>query len=232
MKITLNLSPAPSTRDRYAMAWAVPATIIGVAVALLLYKATLGEFHEYQRMQAQVREVQARANDLHQQETSIRRKLDDPSYQGLLTQVNFVNKLIQERQLSLTALTTRLAGLLPQDSHITELSLTSPRKPSDSYMVRMGLTSKGEDSIETFLNDLEDSPDFKDISIINQGFQEQSSLGQQVNLVCTARYLPDVNPDETQPGQAVEDKPQRPSKQPNEEKRRAKEPAANRQPNH
>ena len=49
-------------------------------------------------------------------------------------------------------------------------------------MVRMGITAKGEDAIETFLNDLEDAPDFKDVSIVNQGFQEEASQGPQVTL--------------------------------------------------
>lgn len=93
-------------------------------------------------------------------------------------------------------------------------------------MVRMGLTSKGEDAVETFLNDLEDAPDFKDISIINQGFQEESSLGTEVNLMCTARYLPDVNPD-APTGAGASAKPEKERK-----KARAKEPAPNRQPNH
>jgi hypothetical protein len=53
--------------------------------------------------------------------------------------------------------------------------------------------AKGEDAIETFLNDLEDAPDFKDVAIVNQGFQEEAVQGEQVNVICTARYLPEVD---------------------------------------
>lgn len=228
MKITLNLSPAPAARDRYALAWAVPAALIGLAAAVLLYQATMREFGDYQGMQKQVVDVQARADELHDREIAIRKKLDDPAYQTLLKQVLFVNNLIAERQLSLTALTTRLAGLLPQDAHLTGLALVSPKKPGDDYSIRMGITSKGEDAVETFLNDLEDAPDFKDVSIINQGFQEQSSQGQEVNLVCTARYLPDVDPDKPLPTDAASHR--KPKKE--RGKPRAKEPSPNRQPPH
>ena len=89
-------------------------------------------------------------------------------------------------------MSARLAGLLPEDAHLTGLALTSPKKPGDDYMVRMGITARNEDAIETFINDLEDAPDFKDVSILNQGFQEESSQGQQVNVMCTARYLPEA----------------------------------------
>ena len=84
----------------------------------------------------------------------------------------------------------RIAGLLPEDAHLIGLALMSPRKPGDDYAVRLGITAKGEESVQTFLNDLEDSPDFKDVSIQNEGFTEEAAQSQQVNLICTARYLP------------------------------------------
>ena len=128
MKITLNLSPAASPRDRYALAWAIPATVIGLAVAVWLYRATLGEFREYRTRQAQLLSAQARADDLRNQEVTLRKKLDDPTAQNLLRESNFINHLIAQRRLSLSALSARIAGLLPEDAHLTGLSLTSPKK--------------------------------------------------------------------------------------------------------
>jgi len=56
--------------------------------------------------------------------------------------------------------------------------------------LRMGVAARSEAGLETFLNDLEDAPEFKDVSIINQGFQEDSAQAGQVNVILTARYLP------------------------------------------
>ena len=193
MRITLNLSPAAIARDRYALAWAIPATVVGLAALILLCRASLHEYREYRGMQSQLAEVQMRADELRNQEDAIRRKFEHPAYRKLLGQAQFVNGLIDQRELSLTELSARLAGLLPEDAHLTGLMLTSPKKPGEDYVVRMGITAKGEDAIETFINDLEDAPDFKDVSIINQGFQEESSQGQQVSLMCTARYLPGID---------------------------------------
>jgi hypothetical protein len=190
MRITLNLSPRASLRDRYALAWSVPATLIGLAVLVLLGRASLHEYRDYRGIQQQVAEVQTRTGELSNQEAAIRRKLEDPAYRELLHKARFVNKLIDQRELSLTKLSARLAGLLPEDVHLTGLALIRPKNLGDDYVVRMGITAKGEDAFETFLNDLEDAPDFKDVSILNQGFQEDSSQGQQVSIVCTARYLP------------------------------------------
>ena len=210
MKITLNLSPAAHARDRYALAWAIPATIIGLAAGVMLYQATQREYREYRAMQVQLTEVQKRVDELHTQEMAARAKLDDPTNQDVLRRSQFVNKLIDQRKLSLTELSARIAGLLPEDAHLSGLALTSPKRPGEDYEVRMGITSKGEDAIETFMNDLEDAPDFKDVSIINQGFQEESSQGREVNLICTARYLPGVNVDAEKPD-AKESTPSRQS---------------------
>lgn len=212
MKITLNLSPAASARDRYALGWAIPATVIGLAALVLLYRATLREYRDFASVQERVARVQRRADDLRQQEAAIRAKLNEPGYKDVLHQSQFVNKLIAQRQLSFSELSARLAGLLPEDAHLTGLALASSKKPGDDYSIRMGITSKGEDAVETFINDLEDAPDFKDVAIINQGFQVENAQGQQVNLICTARYLPGVDV--------------------NAEKPSAKEPKTDRKPHH
>ena len=209
MKITLNLSPAPSLRDRYALVWAIPATLVGLAVLVVLSRSSLREYREYQGNQEQIAKVQRRSEELSRRESDIRRKLEDPVYQKLLYRAHFVNKLIDERQLSLSDLSARLAGLLPEDAHLTGLALTPPKKPGDDYAVRLGITAKGEDAVETFINDLEDSPDFKDVAIINQGFQEDTSQGQQVNLICTARYLPGVDVDAVDKSEKPKDKSQK-----------------------
>lgn len=190
MKITLNLSPPSSARDRYALAWAIPATLLGLVGLVLLGRASFHEYRDYLGMQHQLSEVQFRADELRQQEADIRKKLTDPAYRELLIRAKFVNELIEQRLFSPSEVSTRLAGLLPEDAHLTGLALGAPKKPGEDYAVRMGITAKDEDAVQTFINDLEDSPDFKDVSILNQGFDKEASQGPQMNLVCTARYLP------------------------------------------
>jgi hypothetical protein len=226
MRITLNLSPAASARDRYALAWAIPVMLVGLAVLVLLVRVSLHEYRNYREIQHQLADVQLRAEELRNQEAASKRKFDFPAYRELLRQAGFVNKLIDQRQVSPTELSAQIAGLLPEDAVLTGLALVPPKKPGDDYGVRMGISAKGEDSVETFINDLEDSSDFKDVSIVNQGFQENSSLGQQVNLICTARYLPGVviETEDTSPEPEAESK--------KAEKSSAKQPAPNHKSDH
>src|SRR5208282_1339944 len=147
MKITLNLSPAASAHDRYALTWAVPATLLGLVALALLGRASLHEYREHLGIQKQLSEVQMRTEELRNQEAAIRKKLEDPAYRKLLLEAQFVNKLIDQRVLSLTELSARLAGLLPEDAHLTGLALTSPKKPGEDYLLRLGITAKSEDAI-------------------------------------------------------------------------------------
>jgi hypothetical protein len=190
MKITLNLSPRSSARDRYALGWGIPATLVGVAALVLLSRASLREYREYRASETQLAQIQGRADDLTRQEADIRRKLDDPASRDLRTRARFLNELIDERRVSLADVSSRLAGLLPGDARLSSLTFASPRDSTGDYSVRMGITAKGEEAIETYMNDLEDSPDFKDISIENQTIKEDPSQGSQINVVCNAHYLP------------------------------------------
>src|SRR5579872_1472817 len=104
MKITLNLSLRASAHDRYALAWAIPTALAGLAGLILLGNASKKEYRDYREIQVQVAEVQRRAGELNNQEAAARRKLDYPAYRETLRQAGFVNGLIVQRQVSLAGL--------------------------------------------------------------------------------------------------------------------------------
>jgi len=187
MRIDLNLSVAESLRDRYALAWAIPATVVGLAGVALLGVSLVREFREYRNVERQVQEIEQRENQLRNQEAAMRRDLDKPDHRDLLLRVRFVNALIERKQLSLAGMAQRLTDLMPEEVHLTAWVLATQ---GDDLVVRLGLTGKNEEAIEKFMGDLEDAPDFKDVTITNQGFQVESAQPGQVNVTCTARYVP------------------------------------------
>ncbi len=128
MKITLNLAPAESLRNRVALVWALPLTIVCLAFLIVLGRAMMREFRHYHSIETQLAEVQTKTANLHNQEKTLRRRLDDPSSHDLLQRANFVNALIDQKKLSLTEVSGRIAGLLPEDAHLTGLALASPKK--------------------------------------------------------------------------------------------------------
>lgn len=187
MRIILNLSAADSSRNRYALVWGIPATLVGLLGLVLLVVSGNRQIREYHGVQSQVAEVRQREDELRKKEAGIRKDLEKPEYRAMLGEARFVNSLIDQKQLSLTGLAARIADLLPDEARLTGLALTSRE---GEMVVRMSISGKSEEAVETFLSDLEDAPDFKDVTIINQGFQEEGVQSGQVNIACTAHYLP------------------------------------------
>ncbi len=186
MKVALNLAIPPSARERYALYWAIPATLLGVTGLAFLLLFTVRSFREYRAVQKSVAEYQERENALRAQEMALRRQLEEPESRRLLDDVQFVNALIEKKRFSLTDLAADITDLIPDEVRLTGLALAPE---GQELAVRFVITGKSEEAIERFLSNLEDSPHFKDVAIINQGFEEAGAASELENIACTAHYL-------------------------------------------
>jgi len=186
MRVTLNLSIAPSPRERYALAWAVPAVLVASAVLLFFVFSAVRNVRTSRSVHRSQAELQTRERQLRDRETALRRNLDQPQFRHVFREAEFVNGLIEERQFSLTELTVKVAKLLPPSVRLTGLALS---RESGESILRFAVTGRNEEAVESFLSNLEDSPDFGDVTIRNQGLEEEGAGKGQVTLTCTARYL-------------------------------------------
>jgi Tfp pilus assembly protein PilN len=187
MKVVLNLAIPPSARERYALYWAIPATLLGVTGLAFLLLFTVRSFRAYRAVQKSVAEQQGRENTLRAQEMALRKQLEEPEYRRLLDDVQFVNALIEKKRVSLTGLAADITDLMPDEVRLTGLALAPE---GQELAVRFVITGKSEEAIERFLSDLEDSPHFKDVAIVNQGFEQTGAASELENIACTAHYLP------------------------------------------
>jgi Tfp pilus assembly protein PilN len=186
MRVALNLAIPASARERYALYWAIPATFLGVTGLAFLLLFTVRSFREYRGVRASVAGYQERENALRAQEMALRRQLEEPQARRLLNDVQFVNALIEEKRISLTGLASDITDLIPDEVQLTTLALAPD---GQELAVRFVITGKSEEAVERFLSNLEDSPHFKDVAIINEGFEESGASSQVENIACTAHYL-------------------------------------------
>jgi Tfp pilus assembly protein PilN len=187
MKIVLNLAIPPSAHERYALYWAIPATLLGVTGLAFLLLFTVRSFRDYRAVQKSVAKHQGRENTLRAQEMALRKQLEEPVSRRLLNDVQFVNELIEKKRFSVTAMAADITNLMPDQVRLTGLALAPE---GQELAVRFVITGKSEEDIESFLSDLEDSPHFKDVAIIKQGFEETGGASELENIACTAHYLP------------------------------------------
>jgi len=186
MKITLNLSTAPSSRDRYALAWALPAAVLGCAGLVLLSLVGLRSYREYRRVVRLVVEQKQIESRLRDREAALRKQLEQPEFRQIYSQVQFANSLIDKKRLSLPGLAKEVTPLVPARVRLAGLSLSESGK---DLLVRFAVVGENEENVETFRGKLEDSPHFRDVAILNQGFEKEGGAEGPVSVVATARYL-------------------------------------------
>ena len=187
MKIDLNLAIQPSAHERYALYWAIPATLLGIAGLAFLLLSTIPSYREYRAVEKSVAGADERENALRAQEMTLRRQLEEPASRRRLDDVKFVNALIEQKRISLTELMTDVTGLLPDEVRLTGLAMAPD---GQELAIRFVLAGKSTEAIERFLSNLEDSPHFKDVAIINEGFEQAGAASELENMPCTAHYLP------------------------------------------
>jgi len=187
MKVELNLAQAESPRERYALAWALPALIFGLASLVYLGHSATRELRRFRSVHASLVRLEVQDRSLRERETTLRRDLEQPQFREIYRQVQFVNGLIEKKSLAPTELAARVTKLLPDGARLSGLALF---QRDEQMTVRFTIHAKSVEAVESFVSNLEDSPDFKDPVIANQGFQEEGAAAGELTASCSARYLP------------------------------------------
>lgn len=186
MKISLNLATLPSPRERYAIFWAAPLALLGAVGLVALGYAALSNFGEYRKFQSSLDHVSQQEQELTSREKDLQKELDQPRERAIFEKAHFVNNLIQQRQLTLTRLTQKISRLLPPTVRLTSLAVA---RPKEGVVVRFIVVGNDERGVEAFMGNLEDSPDFEDMTVTNQKIQQTSTATGQLGVTCTARYV-------------------------------------------
>lgn len=188
MRVILNLAIAPSAHERYALFWAIPATLLGITALVFILLFTSRSYREYKGVESSVAEHMEWDNALRAQEMTLRRQLEEPEFRRVLNDVQFVNALIGEKQVSMTDLAADITELMPDEVRLTALAVAPDGK---QLGIRFVITGKSDEAIERFLSNLEDSPHFRDVAMSNEGFEEAGTSSELENIACTAHYLVD-----------------------------------------
>ncbi len=186
MKVTLNLAISPGPRERYALAWAAPVTLLALGGFVLLCVSATRNLIAYRSTQRDRLNIQKQEAALSKNEIELRKDLDQQRLRGVVREAQFVNTLIDRKQVSLSVLMGEVTQLLPGSVRLTSMVLS---EQGGDRVVRFVVTGTSEEALENFLINLEGSPDFRDVTTLNQGIEGESAAGGQVSLTCTVRYL-------------------------------------------
>jgi hypothetical protein len=185
MKISLNLASNPGFHERYALKWSAPTASVGLVVLLLLAHSLWRNYDAYRAVHAKVEADTREQAKLQQDEARLKHYLEQPQYSGTFREVQFLNALIAEKKVSVPEVIAKATALLPAEARLVRMTyLETP----DGRSMHFEVTGKSEEAVETFLSNLEQSPDFADAGVIAQGFDKQNPDGGVI-LSCRARYV-------------------------------------------
>ena len=185
MKITLNLSSAPSPRERYALAWAVPVGLVALVGLVFLLNSSLTSWRNYRKYHGALGEAESQETRLRQRQITLERELSRPEFSAIYRDTQFINSLIERRQFSVAELARKVTKLMPVAVHLVSLALSHQEK---ERVVRFTVAGDKQEAVETFLVNLEDSPGFEQVQILSQGVEQTEAGGTLVVLTCSARY--------------------------------------------
>ena len=186
MKISVNVATISSPRERYALAFALPlAVAAAISLVMLSYSVVRG-YTDYHRIERQTSALLQQKQALTEKENTLKNNLEQPRERAVFRKVQFVNGLIERKQLSLTQITETVSKLLPPNVRLSSMTLTRGREDTQ---VRFMVVGKSEEALGAFLSNLEDSSDFQDFSVASQGFQRGQTDAAGVSISCTARYV-------------------------------------------
>ncbi len=186
MKIALNLAASQSRRERYGLVWGAPVSFAAVVLLIYFLLSALRTFGEYRKVHRSLVELQDREARLRNREKTVRNNLERPQSREVFREAQFVNTLISKKRLSLTELTLKVSKLLPRSVHLASLALA---QAGHEPLVRFTVVGDSNEAVYTFLNNLEDSPDFTEVANVNEGVEQKASPGGSVTMACTARYV-------------------------------------------
>ncbi|MGH9352641.1 MAG: hypothetical protein ACRD2G_10850 [Terriglobia bacterium] len=186
MKVRVNLAQPEKWRERTVYVWA-PILILGGSVLLVyLIFASARQFAEYRKVDRAVVRYEAEVHETKTKGIHLTAVLRQPQTLKLYAQINFLNSLIEQKKLSLSGLTLKVAKFLPSQVRITGLALAETTK---GPVIEISVEGAVNQVTGAFLNNLEASPDFEGVTVLDQSFGAENQPGNLVSLTCSARYI-------------------------------------------
>jgi hypothetical protein len=188
MKIRLNLANPPSFDERFGLWWAIPTAVLALVILAWLSATCLAQYRVYKGMQGKTRVPEQKEAEAAARERDLERDLERPEFRGTLREAQFVNSMIDQKELSLAQLTVKVTKLVPADARLSGISLT---RSGNQAVLRFQLLARDGQAVEDFLKTLESSADFVDVSLSGEGVQQVQAPqpATYITAEATARYV-------------------------------------------
>ena len=182
--IKTNLSTRPFYNERAVHIALIVLAVLVVGATAFNVSRILRYSSSDTRLATQASRDEARAADLRQQAARLRASVDPKQVELASAGARQANELIDRRTFSWTELLNRFETTLPDEVRITSVR---PRVDRDKrILLRVNVVARGVDDVMEFMENLEATGGFQDVSPVEDHFDEQGQLQTTLEM----RYLP------------------------------------------
>ena len=185
MKSLINLARIPSRHERYGLAWSIPVVLIAAVCLVVFSIIGIRNIREYRAIQNDLSRLGQRLQQSTQRESVLKNALNEPSFREVSNEAQYINSLIAAKQFSAADLVWKVSKLMPSAVRLSSMSVVAKEGPT----VQFSIVARDEQAVEAFLTALEDSPDFRDVTMVDQGFNTSGPEEGPVTVTCSARYV-------------------------------------------
>ena len=149
-------------------------------------------FRKYTKLTRSIRsreqDTRVEAEALRQRVEDLESRLDRPESTAKLSEIGFLNHLIQRKSFSWTRLWAILEEMIPPEVHLS--SLTPDIAVNGPITLSIEVEARSISDVTVFIHRLEQSPVFEKVSVFAANEKKDSSGMPEVDVTMSAVYYP------------------------------------------
>ena len=145
-------------------------------------------------IRTQEQDTRVEAEVLGKRVADLEAALDRPEAAEKLTEIGFINGLIERKSFSWTKLIGILEGVVPPDVHL--VSLAPEFTANGPIVLRLDVQGRTTEDVTVFLQNIEKSPYFEKVVVNSQEKKDPAAItpDKDVGITMSAIYYPEREP--------------------------------------
>lgn len=178
MKLRLNIATSPQENNRPFIAGAVLIGAVALVTLVILARQTYVTWQSNIQLRSETARLQTQIAEKQVEQQQLKAYFDRKDVQQIRDRADFLNSLISERTFPWTKIFMDLENTLPPGVRVVSIA---PKLVNGRADVEMVIGASSDESKQRFLEAIEKSKDFSDITVDDEKTSDQSGNPDRTN---------------------------------------------------
>lgn len=185
MKLRLNIATAPQENNRPFVAGAVLIGAVALIALIILAQQTYVTWQSNIQLRSETARLQAQILSGQAEQQNLKTYFDRKDVQQVRDRADFLNSLISERTFPWTKIFMDLEKTLPAGVRVVSIA---PKLESGRADVEMVIGASSDESKLRFIEAIENSKDFSDVTVDDERTSEQKGSAGSDQIVVKLNF--------------------------------------------